>query len=86
MIRSGAVDAPLPFTGGLCGSESDAVGITAVPEHRSPQLLPTLMGEDHPGVDVGVRVGGIRTGEGDVNFTPLRCALGLHLGSPRDEE
>ena len=83
MIRSAGVNPPPPFALRLSGGEADPVGGSAVPEHRSAQLLSALVAEDHPGIDVGVRVGGTRANEGKVNLTPLECVLDLHLRSPR---
>src|SRR5512133_3653030 len=82
MIRSARVNPPPPFALRLSGGEADTVGGSAVPEHRSAQLLSALVAEDHPGVDVGVRVGASRANERKVNLTPLGCVLGLHLRSP----
>ena len=76
--RLAGVNAPLPLAFGLRRGESDAVGASTVPKDRAPQLASTVVGEDHPGINVGVGVGGTRTNEGDLDLTPLRCGLGFH--------
>jgi hypothetical protein len=85
MIRSGGVNTPPPLTLRLGRCEADPIGGSTVPEHRTSELPSACVGEDHPGVDVGVGVGDIWSGEGDVDFTPLRGGapfdkLRAHLG------
>ena len=60
MIGSVRVNAPLPFALRLGGGKPDAVRGSAVPERRTPHHPSTVVGEDHPGIDLGVGVGRIR--------------------------
>ena len=56
MIGSVCVYAPLPLALRLGGGKPDAVGGSAVPEHRTPQFPSAVVGEDHPGIDLGIGV------------------------------
>lgn len=86
MIRSVAVNSPPPLPLRLSGREPDSVRRATVPEDWTPQLLSAVVPKDHPGIDVGIGIGAIRTGQNNVNFTPLWCVVCLHLHFPLGQE
>ena len=72
---------PTPSPRGPRGGEAHAEGAAAVPERGAAQPRAVVVGEVHPGLDVGVGVGRVARGRQlQLDLLPLRGPLGERLG------